>query len=87
MADPTDKPDCLTHDQSRARRPATPNRLRRSRDRVLGGVAGGLADYIDAKPTVVRWVFGVVTVLSGGVFATAYALLWLLLPAPEPEAL
>lgn len=87
MAEPADKPDRLTHDQSRARRPATSSRLRRSRDRVLGGVAGGLADYIDAKPTAVRWVFGVVIVLSGGVFAIAYALLWLLLPGPEPEVL
>lgn len=57
-------------------------RYKRSReDRVLGGVCGGLANYFDVDPTLVRvgWV-----VLA---FATAafpgflvYVLLWLLAP-------
>lgn len=81
-AEASGRPDRLTHDQSRARRPPTPKRLRRSRDRVVAGIAGGVAAYIGADPRKVRWLFGVVTVLSGGVFLIAYALLWLLLPAP-----
>ena len=84
MAD-SEKPDKLPHDQSRARRPPTSARLQRSRNRVVAGVAGGLAEYINAEPTAVRWVFGVVVVLSGGVFLIAYGLLWLLLPAPPEE--
>ena len=86
----SDKPDpsphdYLPHDQSRARRPPTFKRLRRSRDRVVAGVAGGVAEYIGARPTAVRWVFAVVIVLSGGVFLVAYALLTLLLPAAQGE--
>ena len=79
------KPDRLTHDQSRARRPPTHKRLQRNPKRVVAGVAGGIAAYINAEPTAVRWVFGIVTVLSGGIFLIAYALLWLLLPAAPAE--
>ena len=75
--------DRLPHDQRRARRPNTDRKLTRSRERVLGGVAGGVAEYLNASPTAVRWGFGVVLVFSGGIFAIAYGLLWLLLPAPD----
>ena len=75
--------DRLPHDQRRARRPNTDKKLMRSRERVLGGVAGGVAEYLNANPTAVRWGFGIVLIFSGGIFAIAYGLLWLLLPAPE----
>ena len=75
--------DRLPHDQRRARRPNTDRKLTRSRERVLGGVAGGVAAYLNAKPTALRWVFGAVVILSGGIFAVAYGLLWLLLPSPD----
>ncbi|MFY9198839.1 MAG: PspC domain-containing protein [Acutalibacteraceae bacterium] len=40
-------------------------RLYKSRDnRMLAGVCGGLAEYINADPTVVRIVFALVSVLS-----------------------
>lgn len=62
-------------------------RFYRSRaDRMLGGVSGGLAAYFDIDPTVVRllWVFG--AVLSGGLFAIAYLVLWIVVPE-EPRGL
>lgn len=77
-----ERPDGLAHDQMRARRPTTDKVLRRSRNRVVGGVAAGVAEYLKAKPTALRWVFGLVTVLSGGLFLLPYALLVVLLPAP-----
>ncbi len=41
-------------------------RLYRSRaDRMLAGVCGGLADYFEVDPTLVRVVYAVVTVLTG----------------------
>ena len=75
--------DGLPHNERRARRPTSRQVLRRSRDRVIAGIAGGVAEYINASPALVRWGFGVVLVFSGGVFLIAYLLLWLLLPGPE----
>ena len=78
MSDPR---DTLPHDQRRARRPATTQRLRRSRsDRVLSGILGGVAAFIGANPTTVRVVFSVATFLSGGILIIGYLLLWWLLP-------
>ena len=63
--------------------PARPQ-LRRSRsDKILGGVAGGLADYsgIDA----LLWRVGFVALtLAGGTGVVVYLLLWLLMPAGPP---
>ncbi|MBV9546752.1 MAG: PspC domain-containing protein [Chloroflexi bacterium] len=50
-------------------------------DRMIGGVAGGLADYFDVDPTLVRLGWLVVLVASGFVPAIAlYVLLCLILP-------
>lgn len=55
-------------------------RLYRSEEeRILGGVAGGLADYFDADPVIVRLLW-VVTVLLGGTGVLAYLVLWIVLP-------
>lgn len=79
----TERPDGLTHNERRARRPNAAQVLRRSQNRVVAGVAGGVADYINANPTVVRWGFGLLAIVSGGIFIIPYLLLWLLLPASE----
>jgi phage shock protein C len=58
--------------------------LQRSRDRVIAGVCGGLAEYIGVGPTVIRviWVFG--TLLSLGVIGVlAYLALMLVIPEPD----
>lgn len=74
----------LHHEERRARRPQTSHRLLRSRqDRWIAGVLGGIATYVGASPTTVRFVFVAATVLSGGIIAIGYGLLWILLP-PEP---
>ena len=80
MAEPRDG---LAHDERRARRPATDRTLRRSRERELGGVLGGIAAYVDADPRWLRLGFSVVTLLTAGIALIPYALLWLLLPGPE----
>jgi phage shock protein PspC (stress-responsive transcriptional regulator) len=57
--------------------------LRRSRsDKVIGGVAGGLADYsgIDA----LLWRVGLVALALAGPGVPVYLLLWLLMPAGPP---
>lgn len=55
-------------------------RLLRSRDqRVVAGVAGGIATYFEIDPVIVRLVF-VVLGLANGVGVLLYLLLWLIVP-------
>ena len=57
-----------------------PRRLYRSRDRQLAGVAGGMAEYLDIDPTVVRILWIVVGIASGGLILLAYFILALVIP-------
>jgi phage shock protein C len=52
---------------------------RSSRDRMLGGVAGGLAEYFEIDSTLVRIIF-VITLFIGGTGIIAYILLWIVVP-------
>jgi phage shock protein C len=55
-------------------------RLYRSRnERMLGGVCGGLADYLNTDPTLIRLLF-VVFALAGGPGIIAYLIFWILVP-------
>ncbi len=59
-------------------------RLRRSRDRVIAGVCGGLAERFGWKPTRVRVAYVVLSILSAafpGILV--YLLLWFVMPGPE----
>ncbi len=67
-------------------RPATSRRLTRSReDRVLGGVCGGLARYLDTDAALIR-LAAVVLALVAGTGLLAYLLAWIMLPEEEPTA-
>jgi phage shock protein PspC (stress-responsive transcriptional regulator) len=56
------------------------NKLYRSTtDKMLGGVAGGLAEYFDIDPTIVRVLFVVLTLVGGGGIL-AYIILWIVVP-------
>jgi len=61
---------------------ATSNPLRRSRQqKVLGGVCGGLAEWLGWDVTLVRILYVVVSILSAafpGVLV--YVVLWILMP-------
>lgn len=52
---------------------------RSRRDKMLGGVAGGLAEYFDIDPTLVRIAF-VITLFLGGSGILAYVILWIVVP-------
>lgn len=61
-------------------------RLYRSqKNRIIGGVCGGLSDYFGWDPTLVRVVFGML-VLAGGNGLLLYLLLWILTPL-EPAGM
>jgi len=57
---------------------------RSTTDKMLGGVAGGLADYFDIDSTLVRVLFIVVVFLGGGGII-AYIILWIVVPQKPYE--
>jgi phage shock protein C len=60
-------------------------RLYRSRThRVIGGVAGGLGEYLDVDPVLVRIIF-VVAFFAGGVGILAYLICWIIIPEQRLE--
>ncbi|MFN8198733.1 MAG: PspC domain-containing protein [Nakamurella multipartita] len=61
-------------------------KLSRRRDyRVLGGVAGGIADHLRVRVLWVRVAF-VLLALMGGAGVLAYGLLWIFVPQASPDA-
>ncbi|MBN2112981.1 MAG: PspC domain-containing protein [Acidimicrobiia bacterium] len=65
--------------------PAPTRRLYRSRgDRMLGGVAAGLADYLQVDSALVRLAF-VALVLAAGTGILLYVIAWIVIPE-EPLA-
>jgi len=53
-------------------------------DKMIGGVAGGLAEYFDIDATLVRVLFIVVVFLGGGGII-AYIILWIVVPQKPYE--
>jgi phage shock protein PspC (stress-responsive transcriptional regulator) len=60
-------------------RPARQELRRSTDDRMLAGVAGGLARYLDVDATLVRIAFVVLTIV-GGAGVPLYLASWLLIP-------
>lgn len=61
---------------------STEKQLRRSNNRVLGGVCAGLADYFVLDPTWVRLGYVLISVLSAafpGILV--YIILWAVIPS------
>ena len=55
-------------------------RLYRSKDeRMLAGVCGGIGEYLEVDPTLIRLV-AVLLALAGGPGVIAYIILWLVVP-------
>jgi phage shock protein C len=78
---PTPPVDQPTSQQSPAP-PVRPQLRRSATDRMIGGVAGGLADHTGIDPVVWRVAFVALT-LAGGSGILVYLLLWVLMP-PAP---
>ncbi len=80
-----------------ARQGATPSpprpkrRLMRSRrDKMIAGVCGGFAEYLELDPTIVRIIWLLLALVGGGGFL-AYIIAWIVMPlesetAPAPQA-
>ncbi|HYQ89744.1 MAG TPA: PspC domain-containing protein [Candidatus Binatia bacterium] len=60
-------------------------RLRKSKNRLLAGVCGGIADWLGWDPTLVRVLYVLISIFSAafpGILV--YIILWIVMPNPEP---
>jgi len=53
---------------------------RSKKNRMIAGVCGGIADYFDVDPTLIRllWVFGSLLSLGAGILV--YIIAWIIVP-------
>lgn len=66
--------------------PQARKRLMRSwTDRKIAGVCGGLAEYFDLDPTLIRVVW-LLLVLCAGTGLLAYIVMWIVVPSAPPAA-
>src|ERR1700693_5663482 len=64
--------------------PPRPRRLMRSgHERMWAGVAGGMAEYFDIDPALMRLIWVAATVVSGGLGVAVYILAWVILPRAD----
>jgi phage shock protein PspC (stress-responsive transcriptional regulator) len=54
--------------------------MRRRDGRMLAGVCAGVADYFSLDVTLVRVIWAVVSVITGGAGVLAYLVAWIIIP-------
>lgn len=63
------------------------DRLYRSRDdRMIAGVAGGVAEMLDADPSIIRIVWALLVFLTGGIALLVYVVMAIVVPE-RPEGM
>ena len=56
--------------------------LKRSSNKMIGGVAAGIAEYLDVDPTIVRIIWAV-SVIFAGFGILAYIICWIIMPSAK----
>jgi phage shock protein PspC (stress-responsive transcriptional regulator) len=62
--------------------PKSEKLLRRSKDRIIAGVCGGIAERFDQSPSVVRLIYVLISIFSvafPGILV--YLILWFIMPS------
>jgi phage shock protein C len=60
---------------------AQPKRLYRSTEnKVIAGICGGIAEYFNVDPVLVRIIFVILLIASFGTAALAYVIAWVIIP-------
>jgi phage shock protein C len=78
--DQTPHPASSLHDQPKMKV------LRRSvSDKKLFGICGGVGEYFDVDPTIIRIAYAIFTLLSGGAGILIYLLMYLIIPEGYPQ--
>ncbi|HWQ83212.1 MAG TPA: PspC domain-containing protein, partial [Anaerolineales bacterium] len=61
------------------------NLYRSQKDSMVGGVCGGLGQYLGIDPTFVRLFFVLMALAGNGIGVFIYLLLWIILPLDQPR--
>jgi len=54
-----------------------------SKDKKIAGVCGGMAEYLDVDPTIVRLAWVLFTLLSFGAGIILYLIAWAVIPSKK----
>ena len=66
---------------------ANDKKLVRSSNKIIAGVCGGIAEYFDVDPTLIRVVYAALTLFTAGFPGVLlYIIMMLLMPQPEGQA-
>ena len=66
--------------KKQSKNPAVKRLYRSKSERILGGVCGGIADYFNVDPTIVRLLWILITFMSFGAGVLAYIIAWFIIP-------
>ena len=55
-------------------------KLYRSPNRIIAGVCGGIAEYFDIDPTLVRIAYAALTLFTAFCGIILYPILWIIMP-------
>ena len=58
-------------------------KLTKSDDKIFAGVCGGMAEYLDFDPTVVRVAYATLTLFTAFSGIILYFVLWFIIPKKE----
>lgn len=65
---------------------ANDKKMKRSANKMLAGVCGGLAEYFDADVTLIRVIYAALTIFCGGFPGVLlYIILLLIMPPASPN--
>jgi phage shock protein C len=53
-------------------------------DRVIAGVAGGMAVWLNIDPSLIRIAWVLLAIFSGGIFVLVYIVMMIVVPMPPP---
>ncbi len=60
--------------------------LTKSKQKIIAGVCGGIAEWLGWDPTLVRILYIVISILSAAFPGTiVYIILWIIMPGPETQ--
>ena len=66
---------------------ANDKKLVRSNNKIIAGVCGGIAEYFDVDPTLIRVVYAALTLFTAGFPGVLlYIIMMLMMPQPEGQA-
>lgn len=57
---------------------------RSNKERIIGGVCGGIAQYTNSDPTLIRLI-AVLLIMLPGAGLLAYGILWFMIPLDEKK--